>query len=219
MKIHCLFEQSGTFRDVFRKLGFEAYDYDIDNQFKKTDYQIDLFEVINNGTFDFISDDDFVFAFFPCTFFSGQQVMHYNTTAKQFRNYTDLDRIEYNQKKMNALFEFYNTFLTFYKFLIKNKIRAVIENPYSSGNFLSRYFPFLPKIIIQDRTVYGDFFKKPTQFFFVNFEPDYKMMDFYYFTKKVKNVSKTNAGIYRSLISTNFAENFIKTHLMEILTK
>lgn len=46
MKVHCLFEQSGTFRDVFRKLGHEAYDYDIENQFNKTDYQIDLFDEI-----------------------------------------------------------------------------------------------------------------------------------------------------------------------------
>ena len=29
MIAHLLFEQSGTFRDEFRKLGIEAYDYDI----------------------------------------------------------------------------------------------------------------------------------------------------------------------------------------------
>lgn len=29
MKVHCLFEQSGTFKNEFRKLGIEAYDYDI----------------------------------------------------------------------------------------------------------------------------------------------------------------------------------------------
>ena len=49
MKVHCLFEQSGTFRDEFRKLGYESYDYDIDNQFGKTDYQIDLFQEIRGG--------------------------------------------------------------------------------------------------------------------------------------------------------------------------
>ena len=29
MTVHCLFEQSGTFKNEFRKLGYEAYDYDI----------------------------------------------------------------------------------------------------------------------------------------------------------------------------------------------
>lgn len=46
MKIHCLFEQSGTFKNEFRKLGYEAYDYDLLNNFGHTDYQIDLFNEI-----------------------------------------------------------------------------------------------------------------------------------------------------------------------------
>lgn len=28
-KVHCLFEQSGTFKNVFREFGYIAYDYDI----------------------------------------------------------------------------------------------------------------------------------------------------------------------------------------------
>lgn len=219
MKIHCLFEQSGTFRDVFRKLGFEAYDYDIENTFGKTDFQIDLFECIRQQKFDFINQDDFVFAFFPCTYFSGMQILNYKTNPPQFYKYTDLMRIEFNREKMNGLFVFYNTFLNFYEFMLKNKIRTVIENPYSPGNFLSRYFPLLPKIIIEDRTIYGDYYKKPTQFFFINCEPDYGMINFYYYIKKPKTIKKTPNGIKRSLISTNFAENFIKSHLMEILEK
>lgn len=49
MRVHCLFEQSGTFRDQFRELGYEAYDYDLCNDFEKTDYQMDLFEEIVKG--------------------------------------------------------------------------------------------------------------------------------------------------------------------------
>lgn len=30
-KVHCFFEQSATFRDEFRKLGYESFDYDIQN--------------------------------------------------------------------------------------------------------------------------------------------------------------------------------------------
>lgn len=46
MVAHCLFEQSGTFKNEFKKLGIEAYDYDILNDYGETDYQIDLFEEI-----------------------------------------------------------------------------------------------------------------------------------------------------------------------------
>lgn len=49
MKVHCLFEQSGTFKNEFKKLGHEAYDYDIQNEFGETDYVIDLFEEIRGG--------------------------------------------------------------------------------------------------------------------------------------------------------------------------
>ena len=49
MIVHCLFEQSGTFKNEFKKLGYEAYDYDIQNDFGQTDYVIDLFSEIGGG--------------------------------------------------------------------------------------------------------------------------------------------------------------------------
>lgn len=50
MIAHCLFEQSGTFKNEFKKLGIEAYDYDILNEYGETDYQLDLFAEIRGGT-------------------------------------------------------------------------------------------------------------------------------------------------------------------------
>lgn len=49
MKAHCLFEQSGTFKNEFKKLGVEAYDYDIRDDFGETDYVIDLFHEIEEA--------------------------------------------------------------------------------------------------------------------------------------------------------------------------
>lgn len=48
-KAHLLFEQSGTFKNEFLKLGIEAEDYDILNDFGQTDHQIDLFKEIRGG--------------------------------------------------------------------------------------------------------------------------------------------------------------------------
>lgn len=42
-KVFCLFEQSGTFKNEFRKLGIQAEDYDILNDFGETDHIVDLF--------------------------------------------------------------------------------------------------------------------------------------------------------------------------------
>ena len=46
MKFHCLFEQSGTFKNVFKEYGHEAWDYDILNDYGQTDFKIDLFREI-----------------------------------------------------------------------------------------------------------------------------------------------------------------------------
>mgnify|MGYP006976640212 CR=1 FL=1 len=42
-KVHCFFEQSGTFKNEFIKLGIPAEDYDMRNNFGETDHVIDLF--------------------------------------------------------------------------------------------------------------------------------------------------------------------------------
>ena len=67
-KVHCFFEQSGTFKNEFIKLGIPAEDYDIQNNFGETDHVMDLFAEIRGGyagepsIFDTISKDDLIMA-------------------------------------------------------------------------------------------------------------------------------------------------------------
>lgn len=49
MKAYCFFEQSGTFKNAFKKFGIEAEDFDILNDFGETDHIIDLFAEIRGG--------------------------------------------------------------------------------------------------------------------------------------------------------------------------
>ncbi len=48
-RAHCFFEQSGTFKREFLKLGVPAFDYDIQNNFGETDHVMDLFTEIRGG--------------------------------------------------------------------------------------------------------------------------------------------------------------------------
>lgn len=48
-KVHCFFEQSGAFKNEFKKLGYEAFDYDIQNNFGETDNVVDLFAEIESA--------------------------------------------------------------------------------------------------------------------------------------------------------------------------
>ena len=77
-KVHCLFEQSGTFKNKFKEFEIQAIDYDIENQFNQTDVIIDIFneiEVCYNGgasIFNDFNEEDIIMAFFPCTRFENQ---------------------------------------------------------------------------------------------------------------------------------------------------
>lgn len=81
-KVHCLFEQSGTFKNEFIKLGIPAEDYDIQNNFGQTDHVIDLFGEIEKAyeggasIFDSISSDDLIMAFFPCIYFCDAKTLY-----------------------------------------------------------------------------------------------------------------------------------------------
>lgn len=93
-KVHCLFEQSGTFKNEFKKLGVHAEDYDILDDFGETDHIIDLFDEIRKGydgepsLFDLISKDDLIMAFFPCTRFEDQIVVFFKGNSPQLVNWT-----------------------------------------------------------------------------------------------------------------------------------
>ena len=49
MRAICLFEQSGTFKNEFKKLGINAYDVDIQNKFNETDCVRNIFKDIENA--------------------------------------------------------------------------------------------------------------------------------------------------------------------------
>lgn len=63
-KVHCFFEQSGTFKNEFIKLGIPAEDYDVRDNFGETDNVVDLFQTIEDAydgkpsLFDNIGADD-----------------------------------------------------------------------------------------------------------------------------------------------------------------
>lgn len=77
-KAFCLFEQSGTFKNEFKKLGIPAEDYDIRDDFGQTDHIVDLFAEIDRAydgapsLFDQVGPEDIVLAFFPCTRFEAK---------------------------------------------------------------------------------------------------------------------------------------------------
>lgn len=221
-KVHCFFEQSGTFKNEFIKLGIPAEDYDIQNNFGQTDHVIDLFNEIEHAyddkqsIFDSITHDDLIIAFFPCIYFTGStntlyfKMLEYNKRNMPFKQHVEL--VLSRADKRN---EYYKTLYKFAACCILKQIRLIIENPWcGAGNYLHNNFCQEPIVIDTNRRQRGDYFVKPTAWWFFNCEPTSgksyqkpKIKKTVYGCKKGKQ-----AGICseeRSMISPDYARNFI----------
>ena len=146
MTAHCLFEQSGTFKNEFKKLGHRAYDYDILNDFGETDYITDLFAEIEKAyqggksIFDRITKDDLILAFFPCVRFEDQITLHFRGQGFAQKNQTDEQKLEYSMKLQEELTELYCLISKMVIVCLRKELRMIIENPYSGQHYLKRYW-------------------------------------------------------------------------------
>lgn len=177
-KIHLLFEQSGTFKNEFKKLGYDALDYDIQNNFNETNHVIDLFNEIEqayenkSSIFDNMSMDDLIIAFFPCVYFTGSS----NPLEFSLCTHTNLsipERISKIIKRSQDREKFYELLLKLFSVTYSKNLRLVFENPYSSLHFLDNNFLKQPDVIDKNRMLRGDYFQKPTAYWFFNCEPTY----------------------------------------------
>ena len=220
-KVWCFFEQSGTFKNEFKKLGYDAVDVDIQNNFGETDHQIDLFTEIENAydykpsVYDKIGGGDLIVAFFPCIYFSSNNTLHFDGSWLTYhqRKMTELEINEAILERGRQRQYFYEILLKLFSVCTMKSLRLIVENPYATHHYLHANFPYKPKLIDYDRRMRGDYFKKPTQYFFHNCEPTFGQS--YTKPKEVKNIKQLSGGKgglcneERSLISPDYARNFI----------
>lgn len=216
---HCLFEQSGVFRDEFQKMGVPAKDYDINDIFGETDWRGDLFAQIERAysgarsIFDQVKPNDLVMAFFPCTYFCGHNEMYFCGTHYNYRQLTRSEILNKIIERAQLRHEFYITLLKFCHIIESRNLRAIIENPYNAHHYWRFNFPYKPAVIDMNRRLRGDFFKKPTQYIFINCSPAGKMST--QIDKPMEYVVEKE-GIDRSIISPDYAHNFICDHILGI---
>lgn len=177
MIAHCLFEQSGTFKNEFKRLGVESYDYDILNNYGQTDYICDLFNEIEGGyegqpsVFDSFDKDDVIMAFFPCTRFEAKIPLSFRGESWQMKHYTLRQKLEYAMKLHEELHRNYMLISKLVLIALDRGLKLIIENPYTAPHYLTTYWCVKPAIIDKDRRDNGDYLKKPTQYFFIGCEP------------------------------------------------
>lgn len=220
MIFHLLFEQSGTFKKEFASLGYKAYDYDILNDFGETDYQVDLFHEIEEGyvggasIFDQIDKEDMILAFFPCVRFEAQIIMSMQGNNCGMKNWDTVRKLKYSMKLNNELNQMFGLISKLTVVCIRRGLQLVIENPYSTQHYLTRYWCVKPKVIDYDRRERGGFYEKPTQYWFINCEPKNNFIFEPQCITPKKNVND-ESKVNRSMLSPQYANRFIREFILE----
>lgn len=227
-KVHCFFEQSGTFKNEFKKLGIPAEDYDIQNNFGETDNVVDLFSEIESAydgkpsLFDNIRGGDLIMAFFPCINFCDAKTMIFKGVSI-FQKKWSLGKImDKNIEFAREREKFYELLLMLVSICSHRDLRLIIENPWndSGETYLQRNF-IKPTIIDKDRTLRGDVFVKPTAYWFVNCENTIgysyqkdKEVKIVYKAKDNHKVETGTCSEARSMIHPDYARNFIHDFIL-----
>lgn len=216
-----MFEQSGVFKNEFIKLGIPAEDYDIQDHFGQTDHVVDLFKAIEDAydrkpsLFDDITSDDLVMAFFPCIYFETIQMLYYSFDHLNNRHKPKHEQIADAIDRLQKRTYFHTLLYKLAYIAVKNNLRLVIENPATKPSYLidTQNFP-KPAILDKNRMERGDYFMKPTAYWFFCCEPTHGFS--YQNDKQQKIITSCkcapHAGLCseeRSLISPDYARNFI----------
>lgn len=228
--VHCLFEQSGTFRDQFRNINIPAEDYDIQNDYGKTDHIIDLFKEIDSAyygkpsIFDSMQPDHLLMALFPCIYFCSDSMQHFSGTSYNYRNFTADEITSDIIDRAQCRYLFYTRLLKLICICQRRSLRLIIENPATQPHYLlmAQNFPLRPAYVDRNRTLRGDYFTKPTAYWAVNCELSLQFtMDR---SKEIRTIEHSRKGDKagecskeRSEISPRYAYHFIHDQILGIV--
>ena len=98
-------------------------------------------------------------------------------------------------------------------------LRLIMENPWAEQTYLKTSFILPPALIDKNRMIRGDYFVKPTAYWYINCEPTYGLT--VQNDKPKKTIPNTKqsakAGLCsedRSMISPDYARNFIHDFIL-----
>lgn len=167
-------------------------------------------------------------AFFPCIRFENQIMLFFRGQAAQMKNWTLEQKMRYDMDlldEVNTMYKYVNyLFIT----CIHKELKLVMENPYSEEHFLRRYWCYLPSVIDKDRRENGDYYAKPTQYWFLNCKPKNNFIfepitynhlgvgDAIRLMKKEdwEKTGAKNIKVARSMIHPDYANRFIRQYLI-----
>ena len=163
-------------------------------------------------------------AFFPCVRFEAQIQLSMRGDAKQQLKWDMPTKLEYSMRLNNELNELYQLVSMLAHISFTRKLKLIIENPAGEQHYLTRYWCIRPSLVDRDRTIRGDYYAKPTQYWFINCEPQYNFEWFEQDDSDVYTISNPTGlamkfgvtrTVARSMIAPKYAERFIREFILK----
>ena len=170
--------------------------------------------------FDNIRQTDVIMAFFPCVRFECKIPLEFRGEAFQQKSWSDERKLKYSIDLHGELHRNYVLISKLSLIALNRNLKLIIENPYTQPHYLTTYWCLKPKVIDKNRRNNGDYMKKPTQFWFVGFEPKYNIiMESIEYTELRKHDTMQNKDgksrtERRSEIHPQYANRFIRQYIL-----
>ena len=160
-------------------------------------------------------------AFFPCVRFEDQVLTLFRGDNYGLKDWNNERKLEYDLKLGKELIELYSLITKMAIVCIRKGIRMIIENPYSTQSFLTTHWCLRPAIIDRNRTNRGDYYEKPTQYWFIGCEPKNNLVFEALDWCEKRNIEYAtardgkSAKVMRSMIHPQYANRFIREFILD----
>ena len=131
-----------------------------------------------------------------------------------YRCLSDLEKIQKILERTEMRKEYFERLIKFVYVCLAKGIRLIFENPWSEQTYLKANFLKIPDVVDMNRMERGDYFKKPTAYWFWNCTPTNG--ESYQNDKEQKTIMNSKMGARaglcseeRSMISPDYARNWI----------
>ena len=166
-----------------------------------------------------MSYDDLIIAFFPCIYFCAMSQIAFNWNNINYRGLTYKQRTDEILKRMEQREYFFAKAVKMLTVAKDRGLRLIMENPWGEQTYLKANFVAPPTIVDKNRRLRGDYFVKPTAYWFINCEPTNGFTPYTNPIKKIMQQSKSSpqAGLCseeRSLMAPEYACNFIHDFIL-----
>jgi hypothetical protein len=148
-------------------------------------------------------------------------MMQFSWTNTNYRKLTIPQATEKILQRAKDREYFYSLLIKLFCVCRERGLRLIVENPWTIPTYLHNNFVQPPSYIDHDRSRRGDYFIKPTAYWFVNCEPQYGFT--WQRNKESETVMSCKRGIHagicseeRSMISSDYARNFICDQILGI---